>query len=150
MREDHKGLEAEYRKDYEDLQSEYDASAKQHTSELRKLRSRHANEIQSREAAIMELQHEYDQLEEEYDQLEALHSRLLFGEQEDVISAKLSGLVAMSEIERNAIFEQTSLGKKSVKRPDLVEACAKTLRDQAKLGQTCRERLTDFLMLEGF
>lgn len=143
MQEDYKRLEAEYREDYEDLQAEYDASTRQHSSELSKLRSRHANEIQSREATIMKLQ-------QEYDQLETLYSRLLGGEQADVISAKLYEFVAMSPSERNALIAQTSLGKKGVERPDLVDACAKTLRDKAKIDDTCRETLIEFLMLEGF
>lgn len=134
---------ATMREDYKRLETEYDASTRQHSSELSKLRSRHANEIQSREATIMKLQ-------QEYDQLETLYSRLLGGEQADVISAKLYEFVAMSPSERNALIAQTSLGKKGVERPDLVDACAKTLRDKAKIDDTCRETLIEFLMLEGF
>ena len=146
---------------YDGLQTRYDVTTREHTnnlravearnaSDIRQLKSHYMSELQAREAALQKLQNDYDDVNGAYNQLETRYSRLLGGETADVISIELDAILAMSPSARNRRIEETSLGQKGINRLDLVSSCTRTLRDKAKMGDTCREKLIEFLLREGF
>lgn len=99
-------------------------------------------DLRSAQASLEELQKSLSEMKVRY-------SRLLNGESADVIALELDALVEMSPSDRNQRISEMSLGTKGLDRQDFVTVCIRALRDKAVLGGACREKLIEFILMEG-
>ncbi len=61
----------------------------------------------------------------------------------------LNELLTMSPSERNQAIRKSTLGTKALNQSGMLPTCAKILRDKAKMSSGCKDRITDFLVVEG-
>ena len=64
--------------------------------------------------------------------------------------AELDKLVEMSPSKRYAKIKSSNLGSKAMGQGGMLATCVKILRDKAKLSSGCKDRIYDFLLLEGW
>ena len=62
----------------------------------------------------------------------------------------LNELLTMSPSERNQAIRKSTLGTKAINQSGMLPTCVKILRDKAKMSSGCKDRITDFLMVEGW
>ena len=61
----------------------------------------------------------------------------------------LNELLTMSPSERNQAIRKSTLGTKAINQSGMLPTCVKILRDKAKMSSGCKDRITDFLVVEG-
>ena len=59
-------------------------------------------------------------------------------------------LLTMSPSERNVAIRKSTLGTKAINQSGMLPTCVRTLRDKAKMSSGCKDRITDFLIVEGW
>ena len=64
--------------------------------------------------------------------------------------AELDKLVEMSPTKRHAKIKSSNLGSKAMDQGGGLATCVRTLRDKAKMSSGCKDRIYDFLLLEGW
>lgn len=64
--------------------------------------------------------------------------------------AELDKLVEMSPSKRHAKIKSSNLGSKAMGQGGMLATCVRTLRDKAKMSSGCKDRIIDFLLLEGW
>jgi len=62
----------------------------------------------------------------------------------------LNELLTMSPSERNQAIRKSTLGTKAINQSGMLPTCVKILRDKAKMSSGCKDRITDFLVVEGW
>jgi len=62
----------------------------------------------------------------------------------------LNELLTMSPSERNQAIRKSTLGTKALNQSGMLPTCVKILRDKAKMSSGCKDRITDFLVVEGW
>jgi len=62
----------------------------------------------------------------------------------------LNNLLTMSPSERNLAIRKSTLGTNAINQSGMLPTCVKILRDKAKMSSGCRDRITDFLVVEGW
>jgi len=62
----------------------------------------------------------------------------------------LNELLTMSPSERNQAIRKSTLGTKALNQSPMLPTCVKILRDKAKMSSGCKDRITDFLVVEGW
>ena len=62
----------------------------------------------------------------------------------------LNKLLTMSPSERNLAIRKSTLGAKAINQSGMLPTCVRILRDKAKMSSGCRDRITDFLVVEGW
>lgn len=62
----------------------------------------------------------------------------------------LDELLTMSPSERNQAIRKSTLGTKAINQSGMLPTCVKILRDKAKMSSGCKDRITDFLVVEGW
>ena len=62
----------------------------------------------------------------------------------------LNELLTMSPSERNQAIRKSTLGTKAINQSGMLPTCVKILRDKAKMSSGCKDRITDFLLVEGW
>ena len=62
----------------------------------------------------------------------------------------LNELLTMSPSERNQAIRKSTLGTKAINQSGMLPTCVRTLRDKAKMSSGCKDRITDFLVVEGW
>ena len=62
----------------------------------------------------------------------------------------LNKLLTMSPSERNVAIMKSTLGTKAINQSGILPTCVRTLRDKAKMSSGCKDRITDFLLVEGW
>ena len=62
----------------------------------------------------------------------------------------LNNLLTMSPSERNQAIRKSTLGTNAINQSGMLPTCVKILRDKAKMSSGCRDRITDFLVVEGW
>ena len=62
----------------------------------------------------------------------------------------LNKLLTMSPSERNVAIRKSTLGTKAINQSGILPTCVRTLRDKAKMSSGCKDRITDFLLVEGW
>ena len=100
-------------------------------------------------ADLRSAQRSLEELQTSLSEMKVRYSRLLNGETVNVIALELDALVEMSPSDRNQRISEMSLGMKGLDRQDFVTVCIRTLRDKAVLGLACREKLIEFILMEG-
>ena len=64
--------------------------------------------------------------------------------------AELDKLVEMSPSKRYAKIKSSNLGSKAMGQGGMLASCVKILRYKAKISSGCKDRIYDFLLLEGW
>ena len=64
--------------------------------------------------------------------------------------AELERLVEMAPSERHVAIKSSNLGSNALNQGGLLAICVRTLRDKAKMSSGCKDRIIDFLLLEGW
>ena len=62
----------------------------------------------------------------------------------------LNELLTMSPSERKQAIRKSTLGTKAINQSGMLPTCVKILRDKAKMSSGCKDRITDFLVVEGW
>ena len=62
----------------------------------------------------------------------------------------LNNLLTMSPSERNLAIRKSTLGTNAINQSGMLPTCVKILRDKAKMSSGCKDRITDFLVVEGW
>ena len=62
----------------------------------------------------------------------------------------LNELLTMSPSERNQAIRKSTLGTKALNQSGMLPTCVKILRDKAKMSSGCKDRIKDFLVVEGW
>jgi hypothetical protein len=64
--------------------------------------------------------------------------------------AELDKLVEMSPSKRHVAIKSSNLGSNALNQGGMLATCVRTLRDKAKMSSGCKDRIIDFLLLEGW
>ena len=62
----------------------------------------------------------------------------------------LNKVLTMSPSERNVAIRKSTLGTKAINQGGMLPTCVRVLRDRAQMTVGCKDRITDFLLVEGW